>query len=152
MNKISYKPVARKRPSAFVSPLDRFFDDFFGREVGTIFRDDAVKSQPMVNVMEGDNAFTIELAAPGLNKQDFNVEVKDDFLVISAEHKTENESDKKNYKRREFSFASFKRTFQLPETVDTNAINATYDKGVLSVVLGKKEEEKAPAPKKIDVA
>lgn len=105
---------------------------------------------PAVNILENDTNFMVELAAPGLKKEDFVVEVDQQVLTISAEVKNEvNEtSENGKYSRREFSYQSFKRSFNLPETVNEEQIAASYENGVLKVMLPKKEEV-LPKPKKL---
>jgi HSP20 family protein len=96
---------------------------------------------PKVNIAENENAWTIELASPGLEKDDFKIEVKDDVLTISNEKKEEKKEDGKNYMRREFSYCSFSRSFMLPELADSEKIDAAYHNGVLEVSIPKKEAE-----------
>lgn len=105
---------------------------------------------PAVNIKETDTSFGIELAAPGKNKEDFNIEIDHNVLTISSEEKTEKEekSNEGKYTRKEFSYASFRRAFTLPETVNTDSINATYENGVLHVALLKREEA-LPKPKRL---
>ena len=134
------------------SVLDRFFnDDFFNKPVRKVVKNGFV---PAVNVKEDDDQFTVELAAPGLKKEDFKVEVKEDVLNISFENKTEKaEGDHdKNFRYREFSRQSFKRAFRLPETVETNNIEARYENGVLFLAIPKKEEVKPEPARLIEVA
>ena len=109
---------------------------------------------PAVNIKETDTVFRIELAAPGKKKEDFNVEVDHNVLTISSEERSEtNEKDNEGkYTRKEFSYNSFRRSFTLPETVNLDTINASYEDGVLHVTLPKKEEA-LPKPKRlIDIA
>jgi len=105
---------------------------------------------PAVNIKETDTNFSLEVAAPGKNKEDFSIEVDHNVLTISSETKTESEQTEENgrYTRREFSYASFRRAFTLPETINTDAIHATYENGVLMVTLPKKEEA-LPKPKRL---
>jgi HSP20 family protein len=105
---------------------------------------------PAVNIKETDTVFGIELAAPGKKKEDFNVEVDHNVLTISSEERSEtNEKDTEGkYTRREFSYNSFRRSFTLPETVNLDTINASYEDGVLHVTLPKKEEA-LPKPKRL---
>ncbi|WP_298139808.1 Hsp20/alpha crystallin family protein [Flavobacterium sp.] len=103
---------------------------------------------PAVNIKETDTSFGIELAAPGKKKEDFNIEIDHNVLTISSESKLEKEESEGKYTRREFSYSSFRRAFTLPETVNTENINATYEDGVLYVALPKKEEA-LPKPKRL---
>ena len=102
---------------------------------------------PAVNIKETDTSFGIELAAPGKKKEDFNIEIDHNVLTISSENKTEKEETEGKYTRKEFSYSSFRRAFTLPETVNTESINATYENGVLYVALPKREEA-LPKPKR----
>src|SRR4051812_14538691 len=88
-----------------------FFDDIFGKE---FFNSIGVRTTPLVNVKENENEFLLEIAAPGLQKEDFTIRVEDGILSVSAETKTENAGDEKsNYTRKEFSYQSFKKSFTL---------------------------------------
>lgn len=114
-----------------------FFDDTFARN---LYHDVPSKRSlgPLVNIKEADEKFTIELAAPGLNKTDFKLEVIENTLTISAEQKAENITENEKITRREFNYSAFSRSFTLPETVDSESITAAYENGVLSVALPKK--------------
>ena len=129
-----------------------YWDDFFNDRV---FNNNSPAPRknisPAVNIIEADNDFRIELAVPGLTRNDFNIEVEDDVLTISSVEKETQEEKLPNYTRREFNFSSFKRSFQLPETIDQDQIQASHKEGVLSITLVKKEEEVQNAPKQIEV-
>ena len=103
---------------------------------------------PAVNIKESETDFKLELFAPGLKKEDFNIEIDQQTLSISSEKQTEFEENKEQYSRKEFSFTSFKRTFNLPETVNFDAIEANYENGILNLTLPKKEEA-LPKPKRL---
>ena len=103
---------------------------------------------PAVNIKETDTSFGIELAAPGKKKEDFNIEIDHNVLTIFSENKLESEETEGKYTRREFSYSSFRRAFTLPESVNTENINATYENGVLHVALPKREEA-LPKPKRL---
>lgn len=107
-------------------------------------------SVPAVNIKETDTGFVLELAAPGKKKEDFSIEIDHQVLTISSEDKTENEEKESNgrYTRREYSFRSFSRSFTLPQSVNTDHIQAHYQDGVLLVQLPKKEEA-LPKPKRL---
>ncbi|MEX2595363.1 MAG: Hsp20/alpha crystallin family protein [Salibacteraceae bacterium] len=129
----------------FPSIFDEFFNDFT-----KVNREEAV---PAVNVKENEKQFTLELAAPGLKRDDFNLEVESDRLVISAEVKHENTTEDDKYTRKEFSYQSFKRSFSLPEgEINTDEIKAKYADGVLSIDLPKRKEEEVKASKRISIA
>lgn len=118
-----------------------FFDDFFSRDA---FRhsDSFVKKNIPVNIKETDAAFTIEVIAPGLKKENFNVELEQQTLVISYEAETNEEAENVGYIRKEYAFNTFKRYFTLNEkAVEVEKIDAKYENGILNVILPKKEKE-----------
>lgn len=133
---------------AFNSMVENFFndEDFFNTwKVAT--------TVPAVNVIETDAGYNLELAAPGMKKEDFNVEIKNGVLTISAETKKESEEKKDNYARREFSYRTFSRAFHLPENAQAEKLNATYTDGVLKMTLPKKVVSKPEQQvRKIEVA
>ncbi len=101
---------------------------------------------PAVNVKENEDGYTLELAAPGMNKEDFRVEVHNNQLTLSSEKQVQTESGEgTSYSRREFGFQAFTRSFRLPEQVAQDKIEAKYVNGILSVQIPKKEEAK-PKP------
>jgi HSP20 family protein len=108
-------------------------------------------SLPSVNVVEKTDGFELEVAAPGLKKEDFKINLQNYKLTISAEKETVNEEANGNYTRKEFSFNQFQRTFTLPQTVDAEKIEATYQDGILKISIAKKEEAKIKEPKQIAV-
>ena len=111
---------------------------------------------PPINVKESDKAYTVELAAPGMNKQDFNVHINDEGnLVVKMEHKEEHkEEENKNvrYLRREFSYSKYEQTLILPDDVKKDAISAKVEDGVLTVELPKVVEEKVKLSRQIEIA
>lgn len=111
----------------------------------------AFVSQPAVNILETPNGFRIELAAPGLAKEAFNLKVENEILTISAKQENKQEEETTTFRRREFGFMSFERSFRLPDTIDTEAVKATFNNGILSVDLTKKPEHQ-PVVKTIEVA
>ena len=124
---------------------DDFLKDFFDFESNP--------SVPDVNVREKQNEYVIELAAPGLDKKDFNVNVQNNVLVISSEKedKDEKKDENDNFLRREFSYSSFQRSFSLPEGVKPDDINAKHENGVLYVTIPKKDELKQQPSKQIEI-
>jgi len=134
------------------SPLSTIFDDFFNTSIGDIVGADFTTDHPSVNIVEEDDKFIIEVAAPGINKTDFNVEVDKGQLIISAESSIENEDEEGGkFTRREFNYNSFTRSFHLPKTVNKESIDASYEDGILSIELLKTEEAKEKAPTVIDI-
>ncbi|MEN6619797.1 MAG: Hsp20/alpha crystallin family protein [Rikenellaceae bacterium] len=106
---------------------------------------------PSVNIKEEDGKFVVEMAAPGLEKSDFKIEVNQGILTISSEKKTEIENKEKKYSRREFSYQSFCRSFSLPDSIESEKISAKYDNGILKVEIPKKEEAKIKPTKMIEI-
>jgi len=135
--------------------FNRFLDDdFFNRDWGLSNFSDA-GTLPAVNIKETKNDFEVEMAAPGMKKEDFKVEVDGNTLTISSERseqREENNGDEK-FSRREFSYQSFQRSFSLPkDVVDDDNIQASYENGVLKLRIPKKEEAKQKPPKKIRIS
>lgn len=129
-------------------------DDFdFGNWMPNFFDFDVFSSDriPAVNVVECDDKYKIEVAAPGLQKKDFKIEVENDVLTISSEKKDEKEVKKDRFMRREFGYSSFKRSFQIPENTDANKIKASHDNGILNIELPRKKEEKSSVSKEIKI-
>lgn len=134
-------------------PWNESLVDFFNRD--TFIDDDFFnleKSLPSMNVKEHDDDFEVEIAAPGFEKKDFEITVKDDVLEVSA-HKSKEETEKdEDYTRREFNYNAFTRTMQLPKTVDQNKdVKAIYKNGILKLNLLKMEEAKEKPKKVIEV-
>lgn len=135
--------VKRNHNLTFPSLLDEIFrTDWNGG------RQDLNNTLPAVNIKENDVNFTLEVCAPGYKKEDFKVEISQKTLSISCEREFENEVNDEHYSRKEFSSTSFKRTFNLPETVNYDAIQANYENGVLTLSLPKREEA-LPKPKRL---
>lgn len=127
----------------FLSGLleDRFFDSDWMKRIQDV---------PAVNVVETEKEFEIEMAAPGLDKKDFNITVENGVLIVSYEKETEAHEDKKNYMRREYNYSGFSRSFTLPENIKTEKVDARYDNGVLKMILPKAVDAKVK-PKAIEV-
>ena len=127
--------------------MDDIINENFGNEFLSNFNTGI--TLPAVNVLDNDNEYVVEMAIPGMKKSDFNINVENDVLSISAESNIEEEETKENYTRREFGYSSFKRTFSLPKTVETDKIEAKYEDGLLNVVLPKRDEAKKKPLKQI---
>jgi HSP20 family protein len=130
------------------------FDDFF-KPWTDLFDNGGWNIRPMnipaVNITEHPDEFRLSLAAPGMKKEDFKIDVDGNILTISSE-KEENKEDKnKKFTRKEYSYSSFSRSFSLPEEIKQEKINAKYEDGVLKISLPRKEESKKPVAKKIAV-
>ncbi len=120
------------------------FDDFFTKDLfdwNSKHFSDLGSTLPSVNVKETERGFNVELAAPGMQKEDFNIELKHNVLTISSEQKDEKSEEDYDgrYTRREFNYQSFSRSFTLPENADHSKIEASYDDGVLYVSIPKKK-------------
>jgi len=98
-------------------------------------------SLPAVNIREDEKRFILDLAVPGIEKKDLKIEFHEDILTISSEIKNESEESSDGYKRKEFSYSSFSRSFQIPENINKDKIEANYKDGILSVALPKAEEK-----------
>jgi len=116
------------------------------------FKDEKNSNFPAVDVVETVNDFKIELAAPGLKKEQIKVNVDNQTLTISSEKKVLEGEKTENYTRKEFSYQTFVRSFQLPKSVDLDKIDAVYENGVLSLTLAKREEAKPKEPRLIEIA
>ncbi|XRE44787.1 hypothetical protein ACIVBQ_002991 [Tenacibaculum discolor] len=128
--------------------LPNVFNDFF-RDWSTSNFSDTNTTLPAVNIKENENEFTVDVAAPGMNKEDFQVNLENDILTISSERKENKENTNDNYTRKEYSYMSFKRSFTLPKgIVDSEKIKATYKNGELKINIPKLEAAK-PKPAKL---
>lgn len=137
------------RTSKFFPEMPSLFSGFFDDDRWNNFGlgERMMSNVPAANVIEHDNEFLIELAAPGMEKKDFHVNIENGQLLISSEKEETKKEEDENYARREFSYRSFNRSFQLPEAVNADKIKATYKNGVLQLMLPKKPEA-VKAPKK----
>ena len=123
-----------------------FDDDFFP------VLSNRTSSMPSVNIREDEKNYILELAVPGIDKKDLKIDINEDVLTISSETKNESEENKDGYKRKEFSYSSFCRSFYIPENVNRNIIEANYKDGILSVSLPKQEEEKNKITRQIKIS
>lgn len=133
------------------------FDDFLSRPAyhwGLATESKTNTTIPAVNIKESSENFVVEVAAPGMNKKDFSIQVNGSLLTIRSEKKSEKEEPiKSTYTTREFSYQSFERTFNLPkDIVDFDKIEAKYEDGVLNLTIPKKEKEQVKEPRLIEVA
>ncbi|GAB3502001.1 Hsp20/alpha crystallin family protein [Spirosoma knui] len=136
--------------------IPSLIENFFGRDINDFFNpaSSAMHNVPAVNVIEHSDGFRIEVAAPGLKKEDFKLGLNHNNLTISAYQETQKEEQEKStekYARREFSYSSFQRTFTLPSSIDADAIQASYADGVLTINLPKREEAKVKPPRQIEI-
>ena len=133
--------------------MPSLFDDFFKPwnewfEGGLSMRTVKV---PAVNITEQKNEYLVSLAAPGLKKEDFKIDVDGNMLTISSAKEENKEEKDKKFTRKEYSYSSFSRSFTLPEEINQAKIEAKYEDGVLKISLPRKEEVNKPAAKQIAV-
>jgi HSP20 family protein len=141
-------PMLRRR-----SNLPSFVDEFFGDDLfNRFFNENENVTVPSVNIKEGKEDYSIEVAAPGFEKKDFKVDLNNNVLEISSEKEIKEESKDEKVMRREFRYSSFKRTFTLPDTADTDKIKASYKDGILSINIPKKDEAKVKPVKQISIS
>jgi HSP20 family protein len=107
---------------------------------------------PAVNIREDEKNYILDLAIPGIDKKDLKIDMNEDVLTISSETSNETEQSKDGYKRKEFSYSSFCRSFYIPENVNKDKIEASYKDGILNVTLPKQEEEKSKISKEIKIS
>ena len=142
-------PALRKN-----STLPGLIDEFFGRDVfpGFFFDVERRLSTPAVNIIEGKDDFRIEVAAPGLEKEDFKIDLDNNVLTISSEKEEKHEEGDDRFMRREFNYTSFSRSFTLPLTVEADKITAKHADGVLMIVVPKRDEVKQKPARTIKIS
>jgi HSP20 family protein len=136
----------------YPSLFDRFFEndlfDWSNRNYST-----TNTTLPSVNIKESTDDFEVDVAAPGFGKNDFKIELNHDLLTISSDKQVENETKEgQQFTKREFSYQSFSRSFTLPNTADSEKIQAKYENGILRVVIPKKEEAKPKPARQITIS
>jgi HSP20 family protein len=133
----------------------KFFNDFFDKDwmdFTTRNFSETNTTLPSINIKEDKEQFEVEMAAPGLEKDDFKINLDNNVLTISSEKKIENETkSEEKFTRREFSYQSFCRSFTLPRYVESEDIKAKYENGILKVTIPKKEEAKPKPVKQIEI-
>jgi len=122
--------------------FDNDLGDFFGKRF----------SDPAANIIENSDSFQLDIAVPGLHKDDFKISLENNIMTVSAEFEDEKREDGKIYSRKEFYYGSFSRAFTLPKTIDLDKIKADYENGILKVALPKKEEAKVEIKKEIKIS
>lgn len=140
-----------------MNQMPLLFDDFFNKDIfnwGQSNFSNTNTTLPGVNIKETPENFEVEVAAPGMTKKDFKIELDGSMLTISSEKTNDREErEDEKYTRKEFSYQSFYRTFQLPkEVVDVDKIQAKYENGLLQLLIPKKEEAKQKPPKLIQIS
>jgi HSP20 family protein len=109
-------------------------------------------SMPAVNIREDEKNYILDFAIPGIDKKDLKIDMKDEVLTISHENKSESEKNEDGYRRKEFSYSAFSRSFYIPENVNRDKIEANYKDGVLTVSLPKEEDEKKKLTRNIEIS
>lgn len=134
------------------STLKPWFSDVFDTFLNDSYNVERFNAKvPAVNISETDNAFVLELAAPGFKKEDFKIDLEKNILQVSSEKKTSQTAEEKKYSRKEYSYSSFSRSFTLPETADFSKIEAKYEDGILVINIAKQEDTK-PVARQISIA
>ncbi len=133
----------------------KMIQDFFGADPFAwdekFWLPEKAMEVPSANVIENDKEFKLELSAPGFDKKDFKVEVSGGILSVSAEKEHKKEEEKENYRKKEFSYSSIRRSFSLPENVLENKIDAKYDNGILKVLIPKNDKVENTSKRAITV-
>jgi HSP20 family protein len=142
-------PVLRKR-----NDLPGLFNGFFDDDVfpGFFMNFDKRNATPAVNIVESKDDYRIEVAAPGLDKSDFKIDLENNLLTISAEKEDKQEEKNEQYVRREFNYSSFSRSFTLSDVMSADKITAQHKDGVLHVIIPKKEEAKEKPARTIKIS
>ncbi|MEN8156354.1 MAG: Hsp20/alpha crystallin family protein [Bacteroidota bacterium] len=134
------------------SYVPAYWDDFFNDSFFNSFEKRASNSgSPAVNVVEEEKAFTIDVAVPGIPRDEIRIDLEEDLLTIASEERKSGDEKNRTFMRREFSYNTFKRSFRIPETVDLENIRARHDAGILTIELPKKEEVVEKAPRQIEI-
>jgi HSP20 family protein len=139
MTLVKFNPSKNVVKNGMVPGFDGVFDSIFN---DTFFSDRLVTRVPAVNISESKDHYHLELAAPGLNKEDFKLSLENNLLSISVEQRQHENREDRNFNKKEFSYSSFVRSFTLPEAADVNGIDARYENGVLCIDIAKREEAK----------
>ena len=142
-----YNPFSVFKPVG----IDQFLDEVSGRSISDLFENNFVNVSPSVNIKEDDEGYTIELAAPGIPKEDFSIEINDKSLIIKTDKKEGEIDTTGKTLRKEFNYEVFKRSFFLSDDISQESVTASFDNGILSVRLLKKEDAK-PVNKTIKVS
>jgi HSP20 family protein len=132
-------------PVAFSHLIDRFFNESVSRTGGS-----AYSFVPKVDIVENETGFEISVAAPGMNKEDFKLDINEKVLTISGERKFSKEKKDNNFRSIETQYGTFGRSFTLPENVNTENISAKYENGILEVTLPKDEKKALKATIKVN--
>jgi HSP20 family protein len=134
--------------------LPALFDDFFTRDLFQPSFGNTGVSTPAVNIIETNDDFRVEMVAPGMKKENFNVEIQGNILTISYDHEDNREGARRDWKYRthEYNYHSFTRSFSLPETVESENIQAKYEDGILNLIIPKQENAKGKVARQITIS
>lgn len=136
MSLVRYTTANDFVPTSFSTLIDRFFSDSLARSGGS-----AYSFVPKVDILENEKGYELSVAVPGLNKEDFKIDLNDNFLTISGERKFTKERKESNLHVVETQYGNFSRSFSLPENVDAAKIQATYNNGILEILIPKDEKK-----------
>lgn len=145
MSIVRYNPVNDFIPTSFNTLIDRFFNDSVTRAGGSQY-----SFVPRVDIVEEDKAFEIHLAVPGMNKEDFKIDLNDNYLTVSGERKFPKDRKESNFHSIETQYGTFSRSFSLPENVDAEKISAQYNNGILEINVPKDEKKILKATIKVN--
>ncbi|MEJ7643938.1 MAG: Hsp20/alpha crystallin family protein [Chryseolinea sp.] len=145
MSIVRYTTANEFTPTSFSNLIDRFFSDSLARTGGSSY-----SFVPKVDILENDKAYEIHVAVPGLSKEDFKIDLNDNFLTVSGERKFSKERTGNNLHVVETQYGNFGRSFALPENVDASNINAAYNNGILVITLPKDEKKILKATIKVN--
>jgi HSP20 family protein len=123
-------------PTTFSNLIDKFFNESLSRQGGSVY-----SFVPKVDIAETEKAFELHVSVPGMNKDDFKIDLNDNFLTISGERKFTGEKESNNFRSIETQYGTFSRSFAMPENVDAGKISAQYTNGILALVLPKDEKK-----------
>ena len=132
------------------NPLSDMVNNIFDNDLGDFFGKRF--SDPAANIIENSDSFHLEIAAPGMVKDDFKINLENNILTISVEVEYQKREEGRNYSRKEFYYGSFSRSFTLPKTIDLENIKADYESGILKIALPKKDEAKVEIKKEIRIS
>jgi HSP20 family protein len=132
-------------PTTFNNLIDRFFNESLSRSGGS-----AYSFVPKVDIVETEKGYELHVAAPGMNKEDFKIDLNENFLTISGERKFTKEQNENNFRSIETQYGTFSRSFALPEHVDAAKISAQYINGILEIVVPKDEKKTLKAQIKVN--
>jgi HSP20 family protein len=145
MNLVRFNAIAPKK-----NLIDEMLDNFFNQD-WEMPKSWARFNQPLVNLIEEKDAYRIEMAIPGVNREDVEISLDKEQLIIRANREENHEADQKHFTRKEFYFGKFEKSFHIPETVNRDAIEASFRDGVLHIELKKKDEAIDRGPQQIEI-